>query len=435
MEALLGASASLLFVLLFLGLVFVVSLKNILYLCGPNEVLIFSGRGERGYRLIKGGRGTRVPLFESVDRMDLTNMPIEISVTNAYSKGGIPLSVQGVANVKIAGHEPALNNAIERFLGLERVKIMQIAKDTLEGNLRGVLAQLTPEQVNQDKNAFAEQLLAEAEHDLTKLGLLLDNLKIQNVTDEKGYLNSIGRKQSADLNKRARVAEVQAKTQSAVKDAANRQRARIQEIDSSIEVTRAETQRRVADTMSRRNALVAEEIGRVQAAIAKAESELKVREAQVEQARRKLEADVVAPAQAEMEAKLAEARGAAARIIEDGKANNRVLEQMIATWQAGGENSRDIFLMQKLQNTLGSLVETIGDVRVDKLTVLPPDAGTSARTALTLNEEVKGAIGLDMAQVLERLGGRVGATTPPPAPPAPPAPAPAPTVVRQVPRG
>ncbi len=406
MGELFGGAVSLLFVLGFVVVVLMLTVKNILWLCGPNEVLVFSGQGERGYRIIKGGRGYRTPLFEKVDRMDLTNMPIEISVNNAYSKGGIPLTVQGVANVKIASYEPAINNAIERFLGLDRAKIMQIAKDTLEGNLRGVLAQLTPEQVNQDKNAFAEQLLAEAEHDLTKLGLTLDNLKIQNVTDEKGYLNSIGRKQSADLNARARIAEVQAKTQSAVKDASNRQRARIQEIDSAIEVTRAETDRRVADTLSRRNALVAEEIGRVKTAIAKAESELKVREAQVEQARRQLEADVIAPAEAEMEAKLSQARGAAAQIIEEGKANNRVLEQMIETWQSGGENSRDIFLMQKLRTTLGSLVSTIGHVKVHKLTVLPPDAHSSARNLLTLNEEIKGAIGVDVSQVLDRLGSR-----------------------------
>ena len=54
----------------------------------------------RGYKVIKGGRGTRIPLFETVDRIDLTNMIIDVAVSNAYAKGGIPLSVSGVANVK-----------------------------------------------------------------------------------------------------------------------------------------------------------------------------------------------------------------------------------------------------------------------------------------------------------------------------------------------
>src|SRR5262245_17136447 len=77
-------------------------LKNVLYVCQPNEVLVFSGWTKRqtndgrevGYRILKGGRTTRVPLFETVDRMDLTNMIIELRVQNAYSKGGIPLTVQ-----------------------------------------------------------------------------------------------------------------------------------------------------------------------------------------------------------------------------------------------------------------------------------------------------------------------------------------------------
>src|SRR5207248_2792380 len=128
--------------------------------CGPNEVVVLSGRhrmlGGRdvGYRIVKGGVAYRVPLFEVVDRMDLTNMQIELEVKGAYSKGGIPLNVQGVANVKIAGTSPALDNALQRFLGKPRQKIMQIAKETLEGNLRGVLTTLTPEEVNGEKEKF-----------------------------------------------------------------------------------------------------------------------------------------------------------------------------------------------------------------------------------------------------------------------------------------
>ncbi|MFN7147783.1 MAG: flotillin family protein, partial [Myxococcota bacterium] len=271
-----------LFVFVFFAFCAVVVLRNLLYICGPNEVLIFSGTTRElegrhiGYRIVKGGRSVRIPLMETVDRVDLTNMIIEVSVTNAYSKGGIPLTVQGVANVKIAGHEPVLNNAIERFLGYTRKDIVQVAKDTLEGNLRGVLSQLTPEQVNEDKIAFAEKLLEEAEHDLTRLGLVLDTLKIQNVSDEKGYLNSIGRKSSADLVSRSKVAETNAKARSITQDASARERARVSELESEIEIARTQTERRIVETLSRREALIAEEVGRVKAAVARAEGELKV---------------------------------------------------------------------------------------------------------------------------------------------------------------
>jgi flotillin len=387
----------------------VLVVRNLLYICGPNEVLIFSGATRDvegrpvGYRIVKGGRSVRIPLLESVDRVDLTNMIIEVAVTNAYSKGGIPLTVQGVANVKVAGHEPVLNNAIERFLGYDRKEIIQVAKDTLEGNLRGVLSQLTPEQVNEDKIAFAEKLLEEAEHDLTRLGLVLDTLKVQNVSDEKGYLNSIGRKSSADLIKRSKVAETIAKAKSITQDASNRERSRAQTIESEIEIFRTQTERRIVDTLSRRDALVAEEVGRVKAAVAKAEGELKVQAARVEQVRRQLEADVIAPAQAEMEKAQAEAKGGAAKIVEDGKATAAVLDQMIATWQSGGDAARDIFLMQKLQTTLTQMMSTIQRVKVDRITVLPPDSEVSARKAVTLVEELKGALGVDIPAVMQKV--------------------------------
>ena len=132
-------------VIIFFLLIFLLSLPSLIYICAPNEVLIFSGGRRKdgskdfGYRLVKGGRGIRIPFLERVDRINLTNMPIDVSATNAYSKGGIPLTVQGVANVKISGHEPVLNNAIERLLGKPREEIVAIAKATLEGSLRGVL--------------------------------------------------------------------------------------------------------------------------------------------------------------------------------------------------------------------------------------------------------------------------------------------------------
>ncbi|HEY9667682.1 MAG TPA: SPFH domain-containing protein, partial [Coleofasciculaceae cyanobacterium] len=141
-------------------------IRNFYYICQPSEVLIFAGSRTQlpdgqdvGYRLVKGGSSLQVPLLERTFRMDLTNMIIDLRVVNAYSKGGIPLTVEGVANIKIAGTEPSIHNAIERLLGKTRKEIEQLAKETLEGNLRGVLASLTPEQANADQIAFAKILL------------------------------------------------------------------------------------------------------------------------------------------------------------------------------------------------------------------------------------------------------------------------------------
>jgi len=382
---------------------------NLLYICEPNEVLIFSGRrrrsgdGVKGYRIIKGGRGWRVPLIERVDRLDLTNMIIEVEVRGAYSKGGIPLNVQGVANLKIAGHEPMLGHAVERLLGKQRAELVQMSKDVLEGNLRGVLSRLTPEEVNEDKIAFAEKLLEEAEHDLGKLGLALDTMKIQNVWDERGYLDSIGRKQSAEIIKKSRIAEARAKAEAIVRDSTNRQRARMQQVDAEEQIAVAQAERRVADARTRASAMVAEQEGIVAAQIAKAEAALEAEEARVEQVRRQLEADVIEPARADMEAGIAEAKGRSARILEEGRATVQVLDEMIKVWKESGDSARDIFLMQKLQKVMDSLIETVGEVKVDRITMLPPDegGGNTARQAVRLVEELKGAIGVDLPELLE----------------------------------
>jgi len=94
-------------------------IRNYYHICQPSEVLIFAGSRRPtatgktiGYRLVKGGSSIRLPMLEQVYRMDLTNMIIDLRVVNAYSKGGVPLIVTGVANIKIAGEEPIIHNAI-----------------------------------------------------------------------------------------------------------------------------------------------------------------------------------------------------------------------------------------------------------------------------------------------------------------------------------
>ena len=192
------------------------AVRSLIVICLPNELVVVTGRsrvssdGQRvGYRLLHGGRTLRIPIVERVSRIDLRTIPIEVVVRNAYSRGGIPLIVQGIANVKVSARDPVSHNAVERLLDKPFDELMHIAKDTLEGNLRGVLATLTPEEVNEDRLKFAHRLIEEADEDLKKLGLELDTLKIQNVTDEVNYLDSIGRQQTAEILKKARVAEAQ----------------------------------------------------------------------------------------------------------------------------------------------------------------------------------------------------------------------------------
>ena len=130
----------------------------VIIICPPNRVAVISGRsrvlsdGRRvGFRILKGGRTIHIPIIEKVSWMDLNTIPLEVSVTNAYSRGTIPLNVQGIANVKVSSKEGVLKNAAERFLDVPKESIGQIAKETLEANLCGVLATLSPEEVNEDR--------------------------------------------------------------------------------------------------------------------------------------------------------------------------------------------------------------------------------------------------------------------------------------------
>ena len=213
METILAFGAPFLGILVAVLLLFLLFvLKAFIYIGRPNEVLVFSGKkqkmadgSETGIREIRGEWAFQTPYFESmVGRMDLRTIPVNINVQGAYSKGGIPLNVHAIANVKVSSQPVGLKNAIERFLGRDPDEIRRVAKETLEGHLRGVLATLTPEEVNEDRLKFANALVEEAEADFLKLGLTLDTLKILNVSDDVRYLDSIGRERIANVSSATR---------------------------------------------------------------------------------------------------------------------------------------------------------------------------------------------------------------------------------------
>lgn len=397
----------------FIGLIAILLIiKNLLYICEPNEVLIFSGDrkptldGVVGYRLIQGGRAVRKPLVERVDRLELTNMVIPLAIRNAYSKGGIALNIEAVANVKIASVEPIIHNAIERLLGKSRAQIMQLAKETLEGNLRGVLATLTPEEVNEDKTAFQKSLVGEAEQDLEKLGLKLDTLNIQNISDDKGYLDSIGRKQSAEVLKKAMIAEARSKAEASIRSAQNSRDISLAKIEAETQTAKASADRRIIDAQTRRAAVVAEQRSEITAQIAKASAEVNVQKARIEQVRRKLEADVIEPARAGMQAAIAEAIGRSSKILEEGKASAEALRAVTETWTKSGDHARDIFLLQKIDLLMKQVLETVHDVHIHQITLLPGASSQSSPLASKLvstSEQLKAALGVDIPQILQRF--------------------------------
>jgi flotillin len=390
----------------------IATVRRLLWVSSPNEVLVFSGTTRQvggrnvGYRYVRGGRSLRRPLVETVDVVDLSMLTVMVHVTGAFSKGGIPLTIQGVANIKLPGDEPLLMNAVERFLGRTREDVYHIAKETLEGNLRGVLASLTPEEVNEDKVRFAHTLVEEAEHDMSRMGLVLDTLKVQNVTDEVNYLSSIGRIRGASLNKEQAIAEAEARADAAVQQAQNWGTSEIAKIDADLKIARSETAKRIADAKSRREAMIQESRGQVAAQLAQVKAEIERQKARAPQEKRRLEADVVQPALAKQRASEEQARGQAASIVERGRAEAASLKKLVDAFRTGGTGARDVLALQSLLPLLADVSGATHPLTIGKVTVLPPETAVGAdlaRKAIGAREQIRAATGIDLGAVAAKL--------------------------------
>lgn len=407
----------------------VYTLKNLLLVSSPSEALILSGGRHAadgrtlGYRSIRGGRVVRVPLLENVDRMDLSNIPVEIMVRGAYSRGGIPLNVQGVAQIKLPSTEPMLSSAVERFLGRSRADISSVARETLEGNVRGVLAQLTPEQVNQDKTEFARKLVEEAEHDMTRMGLVLDTLKILNVNDDANYLNSTGRMQGARVRRDASIVEAQTQAQAAEQRAENWLRSEAAKIEADLAIARGETDKRIKDALSRREAMIQEARGQVLAEIASVKAEITRQKARAPQVERQLYADVVEPSDAERKGAEEQARGLAARLVETGKAEAEALRVMVEQYKSAGPRAKQVLALQQMLPLTEQVSGAGRPMKISRMAFLPQGGGSDAvaSRAVAITEQVRAATGVDLAELARKLG----ATPPSAAPHAAPPPLPA----------
>jgi flotillin len=395
--------------------VFVVILQRFLFICRPNEILVFSGRKhkladgtESGYKILRGGRGLRMPFIEMVHTMDMRLMPVEVRVHNAYSKGGIPLSVHAIANVKIASSETVLRNAVERFLGASPGQIAMVAQQTLEGVLREVVAQLTPEEVNEDRLKFADTLMENARDDFDKLGLELDVLKVQHVSDDQKYLENLGRGRIATMLRDAANAENAANQAVAEAQAAARQRAETAQKKAETELAqarnnvRAELAKLEAQAKQVENeAAVAAETERV-----KAEQELQALRREVETLR--LQCEVVLPAEAQRKAAELRARGDAAPTIENGKATAEALRMIAQEWANAGTAGKEVYVLQQLRTLVRAAAARVAETEIADLQVVT-GAEENALGAVIASYpaaiqkvlgEMSGALGIDVQSLL-----------------------------------
>ena len=414
---------------LFLGVIAVLALiifiKTNIVLCQPNELVVLAGKQRKledgtkvGYRVLRGGRGFKWPMLESVARLSLNTHPIDLTLSRAMCSGMIPVSVESRASVKLAGQvEHGMDAAIERFLGRGADSVTKAAIQAIEGALRGVIATMTPEEANANRLELASRAADAARLDLKQLGIVLDFLQIQEITDSEGYLQAIGRKQNASVQRDARIAEATADADARKVAAEQKRVSREAEIASDLDIIEKENALEIKRANLAAEENQARERANVAGQIAKVEEETKLQAERAALASKQQEADVIIPARAKRESRILAAEGDAARILENGKATAEAIEQLQAQWQDGA--TRDLFLIQLLPELTDKVTSVLADnLRIDRLTILDGGDGEGlpnfvknlTNSSVSMLEQLKNATGIDLADLAKRgeAGGNPG---------------------------
>ena len=265
------------FVLVIVAVVFfglIIALSARLKKVGPNEVLIISGRGEmmvdprtgekvkRQYRIVTGGAAFIWPVFERVDNLSLELITIEVRTEDVYTIKGVPVTVDGVAQIKIGSDDVSIATASERFLSKSRQEILHVAHETLAGHLRAMLGTLTVEEIYRERDKFAQQVQETSGPDLANMGLTIDSFVIKNIQDDQGYLDALGKPRTAEVKRDAAIGEAEAARDATIKSAEARQKGETAKYQAETKIAESNKSYRVEkadyDQQTNRQEVIAE---------------------------------------------------------------------------------------------------------------------------------------------------------------------------------
>ncbi|SMC27988.1 flotillin [Clostridium acidisoli DSM 12555] len=175
-------------------------------------------------RVITGGGGFVIPLFERTDKISLENMEIEIRIDGALTGQGVGITADGVAVVKVKSDTNSILSAAEQFNtsnGMQHTLevIQHTTKNVLEGKLREIVSKMTIEEIYKDRETFASHVQEVAAVDLAQLGLELKVLTIKDISDRNGYLEALGKPRIAAVKRDAQIAEAEAAKETKIKTA------------------------------------------------------------------------------------------------------------------------------------------------------------------------------------------------------------------------
>jgi flotillin len=195
---------------------------------GPNQVLVVSGRQYRfadadgtehvrGFRIVKGGGTFVFPVIEKIDLLSLELLTIDVQTPEVYTSKGVPVKVDGVAQIKVKGDDVSIATSAEQFLSKGTDEIKNIAMQTLEGHLRAILGTMTVEEIYQNRDAFASKVQEVAAGDMANMGLGIVSFTIRDIRDTQGYLDALGKPRIAQVKRDAQIAQAEADRDAMIK--------------------------------------------------------------------------------------------------------------------------------------------------------------------------------------------------------------------------
>lgn len=398
--------------------------------CPSNKIIVVYGKtgGSRTAKCVHGGGTFIIPLIQDYGVLSLEPMTTDIDLKGALSKGNIRVAVPSTFTFGISTDEKIMINAAERLLGLSRSEVITQASDIILGQLRLAIATLSIEEINQDREKFLEQINANVNTELKKIGLEIINVNIKDITDESGYIDAIGRKAAAEAINKAKVEVAQQEKLGAVGEAEANKEKEVQVAQQSamteIGKTNASKEQRIKTADLEAQAVEGENIAKANIAeynatlsvkqadafregeVAKANAQRDVLLAQKEQEEAKLKKEelarqeveklkiqVEADAEAERLRRVAQGQADAikAKYFAEAEGVKAVLEakakgyaDLVRISNNRPEIATSFLMIEKIQDLVAKQVEAIKNIKFDKITVWDGGAG-SANGSTTAN--------------------------------------------------
>ncbi|MDO4949205.1 MAG: SPFH domain-containing protein [Bacteroidales bacterium] len=395
----------------FVGIILFASIIKRYRRCPSDKILVVYGTtGKRGSAKCIHGGGTFVwPIIQDYQYLSLTPISIDANLTNALSRQNIRVDVPSRFTVGISTDPESMNAAAERLLDLKPTQIQELARDILFGQLRLVIATMSIEELNNDRDKFLESISANVEVELKKIGLRLINVNVTDIKDESGYIEALGREAAAKAINEAKVRVAEQDKIGAIGKAEAERETRIRtseanaqavqgENNAKVDIANSEAFRREKEAEALRRASAAEKVASARALQEAYAAEREAEEARAERERSTQTANVLVSQEIEKKRRIIEAEAEAekirvnakgeadaiyARMEAEAKGYYEVLTKQAAGYKqmveaAGGDANKAYMLLltEKLPELVRTQVEAIKGVNIDHVTVW--DSGNSA---------------------------------------------------------